>query len=143
MIKRVVVKLVGEVGDEQLCGPVGVDLGFREHVEAPVVRQHRALVGGEERAAIHFRAVDRLRAEFPHVGQLVFGQHAERLVRDVGELEADIARIKQRLRRRHQRLRHLRLHQHEAAEHAPFVGDLAAGAEIDAADAIGGTRADL
>ena len=50
--------------------------------------------------------------------------------------------IERRVGRRRQRLRHLRLHQHQAAEHAPFVGDLAADTEIDAADIIGGAGGD-
>ena len=62
-------------------------------------------------------------------------------MRDVGELQADIGREQQSVGRRDQRLRHLRLHQHEAAEHAPFVGDLATDAEIDPPDAIGRARA--
>src|SRR5882724_4183873 len=43
LIKRVVVQLVGEVGDEQFCGPVRIDLGLDESVEAPVVRKHGTL----------------------------------------------------------------------------------------------------
>src|SRR5215208_3460094 len=38
LIQRVVVELVGEVGDEQFCGPVLVDLGLHERIEAPVAR---------------------------------------------------------------------------------------------------------
>src|SRR6266849_9193527 len=58
-------------------------------------------------------------------------------MRDVGEGKSDIGRIDERLRRRNKRLRHLRLLQHKSAEHAPFVGELAADAEINAPDAIG------
>src|SRR5439155_7584621 len=51
LIERIVVELVGEVGDEQFCRPVLVDRGFHKCVEAPVARQFRALVGRQERAA--------------------------------------------------------------------------------------------
>src|SRR3954471_23829347 len=85
LIKRVVVQLVGEIGDEQLCGPVLVDLGFDERIEAPVIGKYRALVRGEEGSAAHLRAVHRLPADLPDIGELVFCQQAERLMGDVGE----------------------------------------------------------
>src|ERR1700730_5512349 len=67
LVQRVVIELVEDVADEQFCGPVGVDLGFHESIEAPVARQLRALVGGEEGAAKNLRAVDRLPAELPDI----------------------------------------------------------------------------
>src|SRR6185437_11478142 len=137
LVQRGVVKLVEDVVDEQLHLPVLVDLGFRESVEAPEARQLRALVCGEQGAAVDLGAIDRRAAQLPGVVDLVFTHQAERLVRDVGQRKPDIARVKRGIGRSYQRLRHFRLHQHHAAEHAPFVGDLAGDFEVDAADEIG------
>src|ERR1700738_2211374 len=90
LIQRIVIELVEDVVDEQLCGPVLVDLGLHEGIEAPIARQLRALVRREERAAVDLRAIDRLATELPDVGELVLGQQAERLVRDVGKRQTDV-----------------------------------------------------
>ena len=60
---------------------------------------------------------------------LVFGQHVEGLVGDDGERQADIGRNGRGV--------DPVVHQHESAIDAPFVGDLAVGAEVDALDVIG------
>ena len=67
-------------------------LASDEGIEAPEARDRRALVRGQERSAVHLRAVHRLPADLPDVGELILGQQAERLMRDVGELEPDIGR---------------------------------------------------
>src|SRR5689334_5337328 len=60
LIERVVVALVEDVVDEQFCGPVLVDLGLGEGIEAPVARDRGALVGRQQRAAIDLGAIHRL-----------------------------------------------------------------------------------
>ena len=63
-------------------------------------------------------------------------------MRDVGERKPDVRRVQRRIGHRRQRFRHLRLHQHQAAEQAPFRSDLSSCLEVDAADAIGRARGD-
>src|SRR3954453_3660976 len=57
LVQRVVVALVEDVVHEQLDLPVLVDLGLREHVETPIARKRRALVGREQGAAVDLRTV--------------------------------------------------------------------------------------
>src|SRR4030095_10178448 len=130
-IERVVIELVGQVLRVELHGPVLVDLLLDERVEAPVARKFGAGVGGEG-AAIDLRAVDRLPAKLPAAVELVLAQHAEGFMGDVGHLQPDVARDG--------RLRDLRPHQHQTAENAPAVGDLAADLEVDTLDLVGRPR---
>ena len=90
LVQRIVHDGVEDVVDEQLRGEVLRHLVFGEGIETPVARQLRPLVGGEERAAVDLRAIGRLAADFPLVGDVVFRQHVERLVRDVGKLKSDV-----------------------------------------------------
>src|SRR3984957_14662824 len=136
LIQRGVIELVEDVVDEQLELPVLVDLRLREGIEAPEARQRRALVGGQQGAAIHLGAIDRLSANLPHVGELIFAEQAEGLVCDVGQRQADVGAEQCGVGRGNQRLRHLRLHQDQTAEYAPFVGYLAGHFEINTLDLI-------
>src|SRR5258708_8116653 len=134
LVERVVVSLVEDVVDGKLGAPVLVDFVFDEGGGVPVFGQHGALVCRKQRAAVDFGCVNGLAADLEVVGELVLGQRGEGLMGNVGELVADIGE--------HHGLGDIRLHQHQSAEYAPTVGDLAGYFEIDALNVTGRTRRD-
>src|ERR1700722_7718613 len=64
LIERVVIKLVEDVVGEQLPLPVLHHFAVDEAVEAPIAGQHRALIRRQQRAAVDFRTIGRLAADF-------------------------------------------------------------------------------
>src|ERR1700722_14576283 len=142
LIPRGVIELVEDIVDEQLELPVLVDLRLREGIEAPEARQRCALVCGKQGASVDLGTIDGLSANLPRIVDLIFAEHAEGLICDIGKRQADVCRVQCKVGRRNQRLRHLRFHQDQAAEHAPSVGDLARHLEIHAVDFVSRTGAD-